>query len=271
MRLVKNKLTVYGSVSHLTCFIEENFVDHPCRHYDGNGRPNYFLHFKSIHPVPEYILKDSEKAVSEWKKVHWGTDRIYDHQTSSLKVNYKHSYDYTEYFLDNTNELFNSYSIFELGLSANDIYKDNMDPDENELTTIFFTDWIPSPEIFKLWIERYQFSTLKFRLDFWEVNDMEFAGSYYYDYFHNIYLSKLINGEEDLLGYINYTLENSLITIDEYSYAIANKMIEKDPNLQKGDIDKLIDSILDIIEDEKNVELIDVARSIFDMLKGLNK
>jgi hypothetical protein len=267
--VIKNKLWIFGSVQHLTGFVEENYVEDPYHHDDGNGHPKIFLHFSRISPVPTLRLNDDKDLIAEWKRKNWGTDIIYDKHENVLIVYYKHDYDYSTYKLSYDNNLFNFYSIGKLNESTDTIYNDNMNPDENELITTFYTNNSAPLGVFKKWIERYQFTTMKLRLDYWDCENDEFVGRVYYNYEHNMYVYEHYTKEDNPIGYIHYMLKENLRTIDDYAKQIVGRMIKKNPKLKDIDFNDLFESVLDIIEDEKNVELIDVAKSIYQMLTDL--
>lgn len=266
---LKHKLWVFGSVKHLIRFIYDNYESDPYhQETDGNGHPNFLLHFRNLCPVPEELLEEGDKErINEWKKENWGSGNPFYDQWSELILYYKHSYDYTTYKLS-YDDRFNAYAIDRLLYEVNGIFNDNMNPDENELITSFYTDAIPLA-MFKKWIIRYQFTTLKIRLDYWDCEDDSFVGKLYYDYEHDMYLCDHHVKKDNPVEYIHYLLNEGLRSIDGFAEEIVDCMIEKDPKLKESNRKDLVESVLDIIEDEKNVELIDVAKSIHEVLSSI--
>ena len=209
MNFVKNKLTVTGGMEDLLIFISENYERvYPCENKDIS---DYILFFDRLFPTPDVFLINKEKAF-EWRLKNWSTPIPAQYnQANTLTVLYRHDYDYTEYYLSNLNNKFNGYLFYRL-FNELDFYSSNLSPDENELMCVFETLLCPPFKVVENWIQRYNGSTLKFRLDYYDT-ESEFAGIIYFDYNKNIYELEHYSKETDDEKYRDYLIK---IGVDNY-------------------------------------------------------
>lgn len=209
MNFVKNKLTVTGGMEDLLIFISENYERvYPCENKDIS---DYILFFDRLFPTPDDFLISREKTF-EWRLKNWSTPSPAQYeQVNTLKVLYKHDYDYTRYYLSNLNNKFNGYLFYRF-FNELDFYSSNLSPDENELTCEFETILCPPFKIIENWIRRYNGLTLKFKLDYYDP-EVEFAGNIHFDYNKNLYELEHFSKETDDEKYIEYLLK---IGVDNY-------------------------------------------------------
>lgn len=200
MDFVKNKLTITGGMEDLLIFIAENYERvYPCENKDIS---DYILFFDRINETPNIFLKDKNQTY-EWRCKNWGTPFPAQFtQTNILTVLYRHDYDYSEYFLSNLNNKFDAY-IFYRFLNKLDQYSSNINPDSNELTCEFNTVLSPPVKMIEFWIRKYYYTTLKFRLDYFDPI-VGFVGNIQYDYNEKVYTQEHFSKQKDEKEYKEY-------------------------------------------------------------------
>lgn len=228
MSRVKNRLKIYGSIKDIITFISDNYekdIYHPS---DGKYPPNYILFFGKSFPTPEDIIDDKNK-IYKWRMNNWGTPFLseLEEQISELSIFYKHSYDYTRYKLTSEEDKFNSYTLRKVLEYSEMFYGENIHPNENELITFFNTTMTPPTRLITNWVNMYKYSTLVFKLDYWDMED-RYVGNIHFDYSQNKYILEHYVKEHDLLSYIRYMLERNVKTLDDYVAEITELLILTD-------------------------------------------
>jgi hypothetical protein len=268
MNQVKNKLTVSGSIKDLISFIKDNYerdIYHPS---DGKYPPNYILFFGNLFPTPEDIIDDKNK-IYRWRMNNWGTPFLAseENQINELHVLYKHDYDYTVYSITSEEGMFNPYVIRKLSEYSEMFYGENIHPDENELVSLFNTTITPPSKIISKWIDVYKYTSLVFRLDYWDEKD-RFVGNIHYDYNTKTYILEHHVRDHNLTEYVRYTLEEDVKTIDSYACEITQMLIEIKKDKMEYNYNELRDMLIEEIEEKHSFE--EQVKFISDIIRYLN-
>lgn len=254
MSYVKNRLKVYGSVDDLLLFIDENYVKDIYHPSDGMYPSNKILFFGNLYPTPEDILNDKDK-IYRWRMNNWGTPFLSETegQINELVVLYKHDFDYTPYTISSEDGMFNSYIFCRLSDCNESFYKDNIHEDENELVSTFETTMTPPSKMMTNWINRYKYTTLVFRLDYWDKED-RFVGNIHYDYNNNRYILEHYIKEKDILTYVTYMLGGDIKTIEMYAEEIAELVLTVNKDKVNSTFEELTKMFIEEIESKSTFE-----------------
>jgi hypothetical protein len=261
---VKNRLKVTGNIKDLITFIDENYVEDIYHPSDGVYPPNLILFFGKLYPTPTDI-EDNKDNVYRWRMNNWGTPFLIDNENfnNEITILYKHSYEYTPYEVDK----FNAYTIKKILDYSEMIYGENIHKEENELNSFFITTMTPPTKLIINWTNRYKYTSLKFRLDYVDMED-RYVGNIHYEYDKNEYILEHYVKEHNMTLYINYMLEEDIRTIEDYSSEIANMIIETNSEKTDEDYNEIYNMVLDEL-DNKN-ELQEQVNFISMMIKYLN-
>lgn len=266
MSFVRNRLKIYGNVKNIYTFITDNYEKDSHHHIDGGNLSNLILFFGKLFPTPVDIENDKDK-VYRYRMNNWGTPFLAKgEQTNTLIVRYKHDYDYTNYELTNDNGLFNGYSLLKLLEYSEMFYGENIHPSENELITEFTTVMSPPNKLVINWINKYQYTNLVFKLDYWDEDD-RFVGKIYYDHQSENYVLEHHVKEHNPIDYIYYMLDNDIRTIEMYADDIVDLLLILKPE-KTSDVKEIRNMLIDEI-DQKN-SLKEQAEFIDMMLVYLN-
>ena len=94
-------------------------------------------------------------------------------------------------------------NIFYRFLNKLDQYSSNINPDSNELTCEFNTVLSPPVKMLEFWIRKYYYTTLKFRLDYFDPI-VGFVGNIQYDYNEKVYTQEHFSKQKDEKEYKEY-------------------------------------------------------------------
>lgn len=266
MNQVKNKITISGNIKDLISFIIDNYerdIYHPS---DGKYPPNYILFFGKLLPTPDDILDDKNK-IYRWRMNNWGTAFLADNQINELSILYKHDYDYTPYKISSEDGMFNPYVIRKLSEYSEMFYGENIHSNENELTSLFTTMVTPPSKLISKWVEKYKFTSLTFRLDYWDEQD-RFVGNIHFNYKNDNYILEHYVKDFNITEYIRYTLEEDIKTIETYACEITNMMIDIKKDIIEYDYEELRDMIVEEIEQKQTFE--EQVTFISNIIKYLN-
>ena len=266
MNRVKNKITVSGNIKDLISFIMDNYerdIYHPS---DGKYPPNNILFFGKLFPTPDDILDDKNK-IYRWRMNNWGTAFLAEDQINELSILYKHDYDYTPYKITSEEGMFNSYVLRKLSEYSEMFYGENIHPDENELVSLFNTSVTPPSKLISKWIDMYKFTSLVFRLDYWDEND-RFVGNIHFDYKSNNYILEHHVKDYNLTEYIRYTIEEDVKTIETYACEITDMLIEIKKEEMDYNYKELKDMLIEEIEQKQTFE--EQVKFISNIIKYLN-
>ena len=264
MSQVKNRLKVTGSIKDLVAFIQDNYekdIYHPS---DGVYPSNYILFFGKMFPTPDDILDDKVK-IYRWRMNNWGTPFLIDTDNyyNELNILYKHSYEYSLYNVDK----FNPYTIRKVLEYSEMFYGENIHPDENEIVSDFITTMTPPTKLITNWVNTYRYTTLVFRLDYWDVED-RYVGNIHKDHSKDKYILEHYVKDHDITTYVGYMLGEDLKTIDDYASELANLVIETNPDKSDKDFNEIEQLMIEEIESKKNLE--EQVNFISTLIKYLN-
>ena len=269
MSLVKNRLKINGSIKDLLRFIEDNYekdIYHPS---DGVYPSNLLLFFGKSFPTPSDILDDKDK-IYRWRMNNWGTPFLIDNEDykNELTVLYKHDFDYTPYKLSTDNNKFNPYTLIKLEDYSEMFYGENIHPDENELISDFYTTMTPPSKLITNWVNIYKYSSLVFRLDYWDIED-RFVGNIHYDYSGEKYILEHYVKDHNVTAYVKYMLEEELKTIEDYASELTELIILTNPEKSQDDYDEIEKIMLDELEMKCNLnEQINFISMLIRYLNG---
>lgn len=264
MSQVKNRLKVTGSIKDLVRFINDNYekdIYHPS---DGVYPSNLILFFGKMFPTPDDILDDKDK-IYRWRMNNWGTPFLLDSDNykNSLTILYKHDYDYTPYNIDK----FNPYTIRKVSEYSEMFYKENIHPNENEIISDFITTMTPPSKLITNWVNNYKYTTLVFRLDYWDMED-RYVGNIHYDYKKDNYILEHYVKDNNVTAYVKYMLEEDLRTIEDYASEITESVIETNPDKTDKDFDEIYKLMLEEIESKNNLD--EQIKFISTLIRYLN-
>lgn len=268
MSLVKNRLLIYGSIKDIIKFINDNYESDIYHPSDGKYPPNNILFFGKMYPTPNDILDDKNK-IYRWRMNNWGTAFLSDseNQINKITVMYKHDYDYTPYTITSEDGMFNSYVLRKLSEYSEMFYGENIHDNENEFISIFNTNITPPSKMITNWINVYQFSTLIFRLDYWDEED-RFVGNIHYDYSDKLYVLEHYVKDNNLIKYIKYMIEEDIKPIEIYAEEIANLVLSINIKDDYKTFDKIESIVLEELEQLNSLD--DQVKYIANMITYLN-
>lgn len=250
---VRNKLRVTGSIKDLVLFINDNYekdIYHPS---DGVYPSNLILFFGKMFPTPKDIENDKNN-VYRWRMNNWGTPFLINTEdfSNDFTILYKHDYDYTPYTISDKDGKFNPYTIMKVLEYSEMFYGENIHKDENELSSEFITTLTPPTKLITNWIKIYKYSTLKFRLDYLDI-DERYVGNIHYDYKSDSYVLEHHVKDNNITEFIRYTLEEDVKTIEEYAEEITTIIIEVNPEKTQNDFKEIYDLLLDEIDSKTDL------------------
>lgn len=264
MSQVKNRLKVTGSIKDLVMFINDNYVEDIYHPSDGVYPSNLILFFGKLFPTPKDI-EDNKDNVYRWRMNNWGTPFLIDNEefSNEMIILYKHSYDYTSYSIDN----FNAYTIRKVLEYSEMFYGENIHKEENEVNSFFVTTMTPPTKLITNWVNKYKYTTLKFRLDYLDKED-RYVGNIHYEYNSNNYILEHYVKDHDVTSYVNYILEEDIKTIEDFSNDITNMIIETNPEKSEKDYKEIYDMVLAEIENKNDLH--EQVEFISMMIRYLN-
>jgi hypothetical protein len=264
MSQVKNRLKVTGSIKDLVMFIHDNYekdIYHPS---DGVYPSNYILFFGKMFPTPDDILDDKDK-IYRWRMNNWGTPFLLDNDdyNNEMVILYKHSYEYLPYNIDK----FNPYTIRKILEYSEMFYGENIHPDENEILSDFITTMTPPTKLITNWVNKYRYTTLIFRLDYWDKED-RYVGNIHWDHIKEKYILEHYVKEYNITAYVKYMLEEDFKTIEDYASELTDLIIKTNPEKSDKDYNEIEQLMIDEIESKHTLE--EQVNFISTLIKYLN-
>lgn len=263
MSKVKNKLKVTGSIKDLVMFINDTYVEDIYHPSDGVYPSNLILFFGKLYPTPKDI-EDNKDNVYRWRMNNWGTPFLIDNENFSNEITilYKHDYDYTPYDIDK----FNAYTIRKILEYSEMFYGENIHKEDNEINSLFTTTMTPPTKLITNWVNRYKYTSLKFRLDYIDMED-RYVGNIHQS--NNEYILEHYVKDHNVTAYVNYTLEEDIRTIEDYSSEIAKMIITVNPEKTDSDFKEIYNMILEEIETKDSLkEQVDFISMMIRYLNG---